>query len=159
MKLKALILGGFAALFALAAFAQSVPLPSALPLGPLDQVQIIKNGQPSAQSQYAPVGAVSGVQAYQNLGVIVTAQTFAVSAGVTNVFAQPAGTLAAVTLTAPANPSDGQYICFTSTQTTTALTLAPNSGQTVVNGTVAGVANAATCWTFVRPSNTWYIGG
>jgi len=139
------------------AFAQSVPLPSALPLSQNDYVQIIQDGAPSAQSSYARAGIVAGSPIYQNLGTITTGNTFAVNAGVSNVFAQAAGTLAAVTLTAPANPSDGTRLCFISNQITTALTLSANTGQTVTaGGTALGAAHTPLCWTYVLASATWY---
>lgn len=52
----------------------------------------------------------------------------------------PAGTLATGTVTMPSNPSDGQKLTIFSTQTQTALTLTPGSGDTVNSGTTALVA-------------------
>jgi hypothetical protein len=137
------------------AFAQSFILPSGLPASAsLDYVQVIKNGTPQAQSYYIPLGALGNISLYQNLGVITTGNTFAVTAG--NVFAQPAATLAAVTLTAPATPSDGAHVCFTSSTATTALTLSANTGQTVVGSPIAGQASIANCWLFQKSNSTWY---
>lgn len=138
------------------ALAQQVVLPSALPLGQTDQVQIIKGGAPQAQSYYAPASTLNAVSSYQNLGVLATGQTIAVTSA--NLFAQSAGTIAALTLTAPANPSDGQHFCYTNTQATTAVTITPASGQTVSNSPSAGVANVPLCWVFVKANSNWYIG-
>lgn len=50
----------------------------------------------------------------------------------TQLFINPAGTIATLTLTLPASPADGTYMAFSSVQTITTLTLNGN-GHTVVN--------------------------
>ena len=57
------------------------------------------------------------------------------------VILNPAGTLATGTITMPTNPTDGQKLVIMSTQTQTALTLTPGSGDSVNTGTTALVAN------------------
>jgi hypothetical protein len=51
----------------------------------------------------------------------------------------PAGTIAALSVTLPLNPPDGCVAEITTTQQITALTLSANAGDTFVNGVLAAV--------------------
>jgi hypothetical protein len=53
----------------------------------------------------------------------------------------PPGTLAALTVNLPLNPPDGAWCDISSTQVITALTVAPNTGDTIVNGVLGAVTN------------------
>jgi hypothetical protein len=71
---------------------------------------------------------------------------------------QPAGPLAALTLTFPLNTGvpDGTEVLITTTQTITALTLALN-GATAIYGSVATLpAGGAIRYRFYQPTNSWY---
>lgn len=74
-----------------------------------------------------------------SISVQVTAFSFTVPAGITNVLFTPAGTLATGTVVFPATASvaDGQNLRISSTQTITALTLTAGSGQTINNSPTA----------------------
>ena len=47
---------------------------------------------------------------------------------------EPAGTLAALTVKMPLSPVDQQVVHFSTSQILTALTVSPNTGQTMANG-------------------------
>ncbi len=134
--------------------ASTVPIVSTV--GTADLVQIIPGGIATAQRYFAYPQQIAGAPAYQNLGAATTGNTYVFGNYTTNMIAQPAGTLAAVTLTAAANPSDGQVQCFTSTQTTTSLTWNANTGQSISGAPTAGVANTQACMIYVKSAATWY---
>lgn len=120
-----------------------------------DLVQIIPHGQPSAQNQYVPIGAVSAVPTYvYNVPVTAFSLTFAHQQGF--FILNPAGTLSTGTVTFEANPSDAQRECTVSTQTQTAITFTANTGQTVVGAPTALTAGAVACFTYVAPLATWF---
>ncbi len=151
---KLYFLCGALALVAGAAIAQVPTPPSVASVGPTDLVAIVPGGQPSAQTQYATPGQIAGVPGYV-YNVPLTAFSLTYAKGQTNMVLNPAGTLATGTLTTEANPSDGQRECVLSTQTQTAITVTANTGQTIVNGPTALVANVPVCWTFVKSLAAW----
>lgn len=138
------------------AVAQYTPPAPVVNVNPTDLVPVIVKGVATVQSQFANPTQIAGAPGYQNLGVITTGNTYTFGHAVVNMFAQPSGTLAAVTLTTEASPSDGQRECFLSTQTTTSLTWNANTGQSINGAPTAGVANAGACMTYVASSATWY---
>jgi len=68
----------------------------------------------------------------------------------------PAGTLATGTVTMPASPADGMQVKICSTQIITALTLAGNTGQTVLNALTAFTAGSSAEYLYRSSNNTWY---
>ncbi len=68
-----------------------------------------------------------------SLQIPSTGFSITIAAGVKTLELSPAGTLATGTIIMPAAPIDGQEIRVSSTQTITALTVSPNSGQTFPN--------------------------
>lgn len=141
------------------AFAQSYPLPQVNNLGQTDFVQIIKNGSPSAQSVYAPVGGVAGVDQY-SYQIPLTAFTITAPKYTSLLYLNPAGTLATGTLTMMAAPADGQRFCLEDTQTQTAITISANTGQTMLTtiglgAVTALVANTRYCWFYNGPLSGW----
>ncbi len=69
----------------------------------------------------------------------------------------PAGTLATGTITMAANPTDGQVVNIRSSQAVTALTISPNSGQSV-KGAPSTLALGGTLEAIYRTANTtWYF--
>jgi hypothetical protein len=154
------LFGGVAALLvAGAVLAQTFSVPLITTLAPsADVVQVLPSAIPTAQNKYVVSGLVAGAPLYQNLGVITTGNTYTFTHGVQRMFAQPAGTLAAVTLTTEASPNDGQIECFTSGQTTTSLTWNANTGQTINSsaGISAGVANTAICLQYSVAAASWF---
>lgn len=139
------------------ALAQVYPVPLLPYFAPsTDLVQVVQGGVPNAAARYVYAGQLSGALLYQNLGVITTGNTYTFASGQGYILAQPAGTLAAVTLVTEANPSDGQKECFISTQTTTSLTWSANTGQSISGAPTAGVAQTAACMIYVKSVATWY---
>lgn len=138
------------------ALAQSIPVPSASPVTQTDVVQIIKNGAPSAQAVYAPAGGIGSMDQY-NFQTPVTAWAITPPNFVSMLYITPAGTLATGTLTMPAQENDGQRFCMASTQTQTAMTVAANTGQTLVGTAVTAlVANTQVCWIYRASALSWY---
>lgn len=97
-----------------------------------------------------------------SITVQVTAFSFTVPAGVTTVVFNPAGTLATGTVVFPATASvaDNQTLRITSSQTITALTLTPGSGQTISNNptalTISTTAAYGYEFIFQASTQTWF---
>lgn len=70
---------------------------------------------------------------------------------------EPAGTLASLTVTFPANGVDGQLTGLSTTQTVTTLTLTPNSGQSLgANTPTTLAAGGALSFIYRLANDTWY---
>lgn len=71
---------------------------------------------------------------------------------------QPAGTLAAGTITLPLNTGvpDGTTVLITTTQEITSLTLALNGASAIFGGVTFLAAGTATAIRFYQPTNSWY---
>lgn len=172
MKLRhAFAAAGFAALLAAYAFAATTgglwstlptvpssaaltgnelsPADTELPSGVNPQTELLSTTQYRAinYSQQTPLTGFAIVMA-QNVGLLQLT---------------PAGTLATGTITFPPNAVDGQQFCIFDTQTQTAVTLTPATGQTI-NGTAitALVANTRYCYVYAGSTanagtaNAWY---
>jgi hypothetical protein len=71
---------------------------------------------------------------------------------------QPAGTLAAGTITLPLNTGvpDGTTVLITTTQEITSLTIALNGASAIFGGVTYLAAGTATAIRFYQPTNSWY---
>jgi hypothetical protein len=71
---------------------------------------------------------------------------------------QPAGPLAALTITFPLNTGvpDGTELLITSTETITALTLSINGASAIFGGVTTLPAGTAVRYRFYQPTNSWY---
>ena len=71
---------------------------------------------------------------------------------------QPAGTIAAGTITLPLNTGvpDGTTVLITTTQEITSLTLALNGATAIYGGVTFLAAGTATAIRFYQPTNSWY---
>lgn len=138
-----------------AAIAQSVNLPQVVNVGAADMFADIVNGQPTAQSGFASAAQINGVIGYANAGMLATGQTLTFGNATQEILAQSSVTIAAVTLTASANPGDGQLNCYLNSQTTTAITWNANTGQTIAGAPTAGVANTKACMLFSKATSSW----
>jgi hypothetical protein len=67
----------------------------------------------------------------------------------------PAGTIASGTLTMPAGAVQGQTVNVSSHQKVTALTLSPNTGQTILDA-VTTLAAAASAEYIMDGASTWH---
>lgn len=156
--LKRLALAAIAALGLVGVVvAQVIVVPQVQSIGQADLVQVIPNGQPSSQSQYATAGAVAGVLQY-SAQTPLTAFNIVVPNFTSLLYLTPAGTLATGTLTMEASPvSDGQNFCLLDTQTQTAITIAANTGQSLggLANLTALVANTRYCWFYNAQLATW----
>jgi len=143
---------------ALAQFTGQMPTPGTVAnLHQNDLAQIVVSGQASAQQPLASLAQVTSMNGYA-YQVPTTGFSITVPTSVGYLILNPAGTLATGTITLPANPTDGQFFCWVSTQTQTAVTITAGAGQTLagVATETAGVANTQYCRRFVASTNTWY---
>jgi hypothetical protein len=85
-----------------------------------------------------------------------TGFSYTFAAGVNVLVMQPAGTLATGTITMPAAPADGMTITFSSTRTITALTVNPNTGQSIVSAPTVLPANQVGAYVYRLSNTTWY---
>lgn len=157
--MKKILVGAAIGLLGLGAVAvaQTIVIPQLQTIGTSDLFQDVPNGNPSVGNQYVTAAQIAGVPGYQNGGTIVTSAAFTFNHGVTDYFAHAAATLALVTPTTEANPSDGQRECYYLDQTTTSLAWTANTGQTIgANVATAGVAKTPNCITYSKATATWY---
>lgn len=85
-----------------------------------------------------------------------TGFTITIADNISDLILNPAGTLATGTITMPATPIDGQKIRISSSQTQTALTLSPNSGQSIKNAPTALTAGIGVGYIYNLSSTTWF---
>jgi hypothetical protein len=135
---------------------QNLVVPQVPTVGTGDLFQDVTGGVPQAPAYYATAAQIAGVPGYVNGGAVLTGWSFTFANTQTSYFIQPAGTLAAGTITAAPNPSDGQRECFLSTQTSTGITWTANTGQSLSNAPTAGVAMVPACMTYSKATATWY---
>jgi hypothetical protein len=102
------------------------------------------------------VDGTNGVLQTYDFQVLTTGFTYTFAAGTTTLIANPAGTLATGTITMPAAPADGMVITIESTQQITALTVAANTGQSLVGGTVTLRQNQPLSFMYRITNTTWY---
>lgn len=157
---KSLIAAGLAFLLGSGVvYSQTISVPTLTTLRPfIDLIQVIPNGKPSAQSQYAPPALVTNVYGYYKSGTNAGAG-FNYTFGANVTFAQfsPSGTIASGYVTLPANPSDGARACIFTTQTITAAYVAANAGQSI-NGALSSTslsANTGACYLYGASNTTW----
>lgn len=82
-----------------------------------------------------------------------TGQTVTVSAGISAIHINPAGTLAALTITLPSNPVNGQHLIIGTSQILTSLTI---NGGTIV-GTLSTLALGGFAYFIYNSSATkWF---
>lgn len=104
----------------------------------------------------AKIDGTNGVLQQYDYQVLTTGFSYTFAAGTTTLIANPAGTLATGTVTMPAAPADGMTITVESTQQITALTVAANTGQTVVGGAVTLRQNQPLSYMYRLSNTTWY---
>jgi hypothetical protein len=102
----------------------------------------------------APSIAFTG---YQRVVLSSTGST-TISNSVSLFVGHATGTIASYTITMPATPVDGQWLTISTDQTITALTLSPNSGQTVIAAPTTIVQGSAIRYLWVATDSEWYPG-
>ena len=85
-----------------------------------------------------------------------TGFSYTFATGVQTLVMNPAGTLATGTITMPAAPADGMTIQFSSSQIITALTLSPNSGQSIIAAVTSLVLGGSAQYLYRAANTTWY---
>lgn len=139
-----------------AVVAQVVSVPTVSTISPTaDRIQVVPNGQPSAQSVYASPAQVTAVKGYYR-SVPPGLFTYTYENAVSLAAFDPAGTLDYGYITLAPNPSDGTEACFFSTAAITTLYLSANTGQTLSDGVSTLAANARNCYLYARSATTWY---
>lgn len=118
------------------------------------------NNVPTAAFAVDPIGNV-----INSLGTADQAQQYeqpmtgfaiTINDGVKTLLLDPAGTLATGTITMPASPVNGQEVRFSSTQIVTALTLSPNTGQSMATTPSAIAAGQGFGFIYRLANTTWY---
>ena len=102
------------------------------------------------------VDGTNGVLQAYDYQVLATGFTYTFASGVTNLIANPAGTLATGTITMPASPVDGMTITFSSSQAITALTVSANTGQSIVSAVTTLAAGGGAKYLYRSTNTTWY---
>lgn len=98
----------------------------------------------------------NGVLQSYDYQAFTTGFSYTFALGVTTLIAQPAGTLAAGTITMPAAPVDGMTIAFSSSQAITALTVSANAGQSIVSAVTTLAAGGGAKYIYRATNTTWY---
>ncbi len=92
--------------------------------------------------------------------VPTTGFSIAMASNIGGLILEPAGTLAAGTITLPASPVDGQLVSINSTQTITALTVAASAGKSIKNAptalTISTTAGQGYRYIYRSSNTTWY---
>ena len=157
---KLLSLAAFGAVLASAVLAQSVVAPQVPTVNPTaDRVQVIPNGQPSAQSVYASPAELRAINQY----VKATLTAGSTATGYTNTFGNyqtrlsfdAGATMSYAYITFAPNPSDGTEACYFSTGAITTLYLSANTGQTLNDAATTLAANTKQCYLYSRSNLTW----
>jgi hypothetical protein len=98
----------------------------------------------------------NGVLQSYDYQVLTTGFTYTFASGTTTLIINPAGTLATGTITMPASPADGMVITIESTQQVTAVTVAANTGQTLVGAASQLIPNQPLSFIYRLTNTTWY---
>jgi len=104
----------------------------------------------------AKIDGTNGLLQQYDYQVSTTGFSYTFAAGTTNLVMNPAGTLATGTITMPAAPADGMTITFSSSQIITALTVAGNTGQSIVGQPTSLTAGGAATFVYRLSNTTWY---
>jgi len=104
----------------------------------------------------AKLDGTNGLLQQYDYQVLTTAFSYTFAAGTNVLVINPAGTLATGTITMPAAPADGMTISFSSTQAITALTVAGNTGQSIVGNPTTMNAGGAVTLVYRLSNTSWY---
>lgn len=139
-----------------AAVHSQVSPPQIARLGQTDLMQVIPQGQPSAQSVYAPVPRVTNTYGYYKSGANASSgSTYTFGTDVTYAMMQNSGTITHLYFTLASAPSDGAMNCIFNIGQITFAYVAANTGQSINNAVTTLAANAQTCYLYSRSNATW----
>ena len=88
--------------------------------------------------------------------VPISGSSIVLDSGTNDVFLDPAGTIAAFTITFPSGSANGQVLTIYSTAAITSLTLNAAAGQTLRATTSAMAANSSVKYCFSVQNKAWY---
>jgi hypothetical protein len=135
----------------------TLPAATSVPNGTLattsDQGKVWSNGTNWISISGVNVAGTDPTVSYQQP---LTGASITIGAGIKTLLLDPTGTLATLTVTAPASPYDGQALTVMSSQAITALTFSANAGQTVNGAPTAMVANTSFQYRYKASNQTWY---
>jgi hypothetical protein len=98
----------------------------------------------------------NGVLQSYDFQALTTGFSYTFATGTTTLIINPAGTLATGTITMPGSPADGMVITIESTQQVTAVTVAANTGQTLVGAASQLIPNQPLSFIYRLSNTTWY---
>jgi hypothetical protein len=103
-------------------------------------------------------GAIPTGPAVGHVSIQVPTTGFAITIGSSTktLILKPAATLATGTVTMPATPADEAIVRISSSQIITALTVSPNSGQSILNAPTTLAAGAGVSFVYDTTTATWY---
>lgn len=109
----------------------------------------------------ATLGSILSSLNYPSSGTVeiitpTTGQSKTISDGTSFWLGTPAGTLAALTIVMPANPTDTQKVYINVSQIVTSLTLSGNSGQSLLNAPTTLALGGFCSFIWVASKSTWY---
>ena len=124
-----------------------------------DRVLVIPKGTPTTQAVYVAPSTI-GQAVILAQRPLYTAFSYTFTTQKMFIFENGGTTVAVGALKMPANPGDGQEICFFSDAAVTAFNQTPNTtvnaSQTVIGDVHALVANTRYCYTYVASQAYWY---
>lgn len=154
---KKVLLGVVAGLvgFAAVATAQNYYPPIMPIVNPLDVIQIIPGGAPSAQSKYVNPAQITSQMGYQKVSP-VTGYTYTFGNSQSMIVFTGAVTPLAGTVTFAAAPSDGANECIYAQGGISTLNLAAGAtGQTIRNAVTALAAASKVCYLYSQTDGFW----
>lgn len=109
----------------------------------------------------ATFGLINSGESYPSAGTVeivvpTTGQSKTISAGTNFFIIDPAGSILALTVVMPAAPVDRQEVKIASDQNITALTLSPNSGQSILNVPTTLALGGFCGYIWIASKSTWY---
>jgi len=104
----------------------------------------------------AKIDGTNGLLQAYDYQIPTTGFSYTFSPGTQVLIMNPAGTLASGTITMPAIPNDGMTLIFSTSQQITALTLNPNSGQSITGSITTIPAGRAMTYIYNASTLTWY---
>lgn len=140
--------------FAVAAYAQSTPVPQVSIIGPNDLIQVVPNGVGSAQSLYAKPAQITSQMGYVKASPL-TAFSYTFGNSQSILVLTHSSTIAQGTVTLAAAPSDGALECVFAQNIVTTLNSVANTGQTIDNAVTTIGAAAKVCYLYSLSTNTW----
>lgn len=109
----------------------------------------------------ATLGSMNSALNYPGMGTIeivtpTVGQSITITAGTSIYIIDPAGTLATLTVTMPASPTNGQAVWISSSQILTLLTLSANAGQSILNVPTTLALGGFCGFAWINAQSKWF---